>query len=250
MSPDVVNALAVSPDGSLLVAGHAPVISLLSLTGRTPDKDLEVNIELSNQTQLGFSPDGMTVVLTGFDTSITLWDFAADKLKKEPAVDYVADMTLTQGDEFATAGGQAVRLWSWRTGNALGVLRLTDLDSDDTLTSVKYSPVTRLAVLATRHKIHLWDAAKDQWIKLREVDIPARPDRMAFDPTGKLIAVTVGSGQVAIVEAATGAILTNFQITQDADPYIMQIAFSPDGRLLAISGKTGDIELWGIPGTE
>src|SRR5262249_30580260 len=100
----------------------------------------------------------------------------------------------------------------------------------DVITDVAYSPDgTRLAAARFDHGVVVYDTATRRPI----VGIAAGPrvSAVAFDPDGKRIAVGTVEGTVAVFDATTGAAVGR-PVDVGSAP-VWQVAFSPDGRLLA-----------------
>ncbi|MCE9562763.1 MAG: TIGR02996 domain-containing protein [Planctomycetes bacterium] len=96
-----------------------------------------------------------------------------------------------------------------------------------------------------------WDGLLRFWntrtwrCRTRKLDLHLR--HVAFAPTGDAVAVASGdygdSQKIAIVEAGTGRIIRRFANVNG----ISQIAFSPDGRSLAVA-HTPDVSVWSVGG--
>jgi WD40 repeat protein len=65
---------------------------------------------------------------------------------------------------------------------------------------------------------------------------------VSFNADGSIIAATV-NGAVLLWDVETGELL--YQL--DHKPYATNVAFSPDGTLLATSGYSDSLRIWGIP---
>jgi hypothetical protein len=65
----------------------------------------------------------------------------------------------------------------------------------------------------------------------------------AFSPDGSLLVTGAGS-QLKLYSAANGALLAGLPANIGV---ILDVQFSPDGRLLATLGEEGVIRLWGVP---
>ena len=66
---------------------------------------------------------------------------------------------------------------------------------------------------------------------------------MAFSPDGKSVAVAVGDGTAQIVDVATGKLKATFTHPS----YARRVAYSPDGKVLAVSySDQGFVALWDL----
>ena len=104
--------------------------------------------------------------------------------------------------------------------------------------SVQFSPDgTRLAVLG--RDLVLWDVAARQ--KVWRGKFIAHCSSMAFSPDGARLAIKSTTGQMAVVEAASGQLLLNFQNRKDGEG--CGPAWSPCGQYLADGGWYGRLRV-------
>ena len=78
----------------------------------------------------------------------------------------------------------------------------------------------------------------------RAMSVPAVVNDLAFDPTGRLLAVGREDGIVQIWDARTGRAVGG-ALTGHED-FVNAVAFSPDGRTLASAGQDGTLRLWSV----
>ena len=121
--------------------------------------------------------------------------------------------------------------------------------------SAAYSPNGRqIAEAACDGTLRLIDAGSGRIVRSRNLATPL--SALAYSPGGSRLAVgagidTLGTDTVLLLDPATGAVRARLTAvlparaaTQSAG--IAQIAFSPNGRLLAADGPSG-ITLWSLP---
>ena len=67
---------------------------------------------------------------------------------------------------------------------------------------------------------------------------------VAFSPEGTLLAAG-GSDKLLLVDTDTGEVVATLNVSAKAQ--ILSLAFSPDGKRIAIGTDDGTIRLWGVP---
>ncbi|HSJ59223.1 MAG TPA: WD40 repeat domain-containing protein, partial [Anaerolineae bacterium] len=247
-----VEAIAYSQDGTRLAVAD---ILFDVATGR---ELFRLHGHQHGISRLAFNADDTRLITASYDGTVRLWDLTpAHELFARPAhggmvwdVAYSPDGTL-----LATAGidGSAI-LWEAGSGHPVHVLA----GHTDVVHGVAFSPDGQLvATTSADQSVILWQAATGQ--KLRTLighgddkpgGIPLARGVMAaaFSPacleaTGVASQpcplATVGmDGKLIVWDSQTGETLFDYQ---DAVGGLKSVAFSPDGKLLAI-GSTGEPE--------
>jgi WD40 repeat protein len=153
--------------------------------------------------------------------------------------------TGTGGPFSAGRGGPNVELWDRETGQRQLPLRGTEHH----IWSLAFNPDgTKLAVGGTNPHIEVWDAGSGKLLWTKQE--PRLPQAMsvAFSPDGRSLAVGFGvySGEgvhaVQLYEVATGQETDTFPGPKGG---VNDLAFHPDGRLLASAGS-GVVEVWDV----
>jgi WD40 repeat protein len=141
------------------------------------------------------------------------------------------------GKTLACGHWDAIAMWSLGSGQRERMLR----GFGRYVVSLLFSPDGQVLAGGTdTGGLQAWDVHRRRrmWsldVGGADVSIPA------FSPDGKLLAVgTYGTGQVTLIETATGEVLDRQQVS---DLGCGSVAFSPDGRYL-ITPSTGGLVRW------
>ncbi|WP_238537605.1 WD40 repeat domain-containing protein, partial [Zavarzinella formosa] len=203
------HALAVSPDGALLVCGNYGQIQLWDGAGGKNRGLLGNHRGLI--TSLSFAAGGRILISANYaESGVQLWDM------------------------------QTLARWRALEKENLGKQK-------NTPSSVAVTPDGRM--LATHNKsgeVHLWETAtagERRTIPTEIADIA----ELAFSADGQILAVAGPDGLIQFLDLAGGRkmpLLSAGPLESGASP---AIAFSPDGRLLATVRNDATIMLWPAP---
>ena len=81
---------------------------------------------------------------------------------------------------------------------------------------------------------------------VRAIEMPVKPDQLAFSADGTLLAVGMEDRQLLVWDAEEDALISRLP---DQHKDILALAFSPDGRILASGGADSDVNLWDVSST-
>jgi WD40 repeat protein/DNA-binding SARP family transcriptional activator len=223
-----------SPDGSRLATAAANyTVNIWDLTTSETIVRLEGHESFVNQTV--FSPDGSRVATASADGTARVWDARSGE---QLSIVFVPAALLSvafspDGSRIATSGGaSSVAVWDAAAGRRL--LALAGHGTD--VTRLTFSPDgARLLTTSLDNTSRVWDisvAGGRDWLTVAG---PAqRWVGVGFHPDGTRFAVPGDVDGVRIHDAASGAMLLTLG---GHEATIEQLAFSPDGRLLAGAGS-------------
>jgi WD40 repeat protein len=277
--------VAFSPDGKTLAGGgtddtgSAAVLLWNVATGHQVGNPLTATGSVSSAVfSVAFSPDGKTLATGDEDGTVRLWDLATRRQAGNPlasgggtvfSVAFSPDgKTLATGDEDGTA-----QLWDVGVAmNTLTGMPVTGVPDD--ATSVAFSPDGKtLAVgvqgnegegavwlgdLATRRRVGNPLASAGGGAVF---SVAFSPDRKTLATVTGTVTVTVtgtaasGGGPAQLLDVATHkqtGIIVNGASAAD-NTITGSVAFSPDGKTLAVGGFNGNgngdgaVWLWNVP---
>jgi uncharacterized protein len=230
--PEGILCLDFSPDGSLLASGGEDgAVRIWDPRGTKPIRTLEGHT--GPVTSLAFSPDGTTLVSSG--RTVRMWDVGRGREKGSPdAGPWAESVAISpEGDRLAV-GGANPGLWSLKDGRRLAAWT-------GWVRRVAFSPDGRTAGAACADgTFRRWasDGAGEP-VTLRADAAPL--DALAFGSDGKVAATGGRDGIVRLWDVASGDCLRQMV---PKSGWINDVAFSPDGRLLAAGH--GRLTFWDV----
>ena len=227
-----VTALAFSPTGEHLISGDAD--GNLSVWSVEPWRELRELVGHTNRiAAVAFHPNEPRVITTYHDLTGRVWDFESGE--------YLASLLAEESDVSLYRGDQR------QIRRILNRLRQGYSDKS-AIHSITFSPSGDIIAGGLLRGIYFWDATT---YETRMVIIPPdtcqRPNVVIFSPCGRYLVSgswwQEGQEKVSIQvwEVSTGENIATFW-SHPTD--IQDLAFSPDGSLLASGGFDGTILLW------
>ena len=155
------------------------------------------------------------------------------------------------GDTLAVPAGNQVELWNIRQRR-----ETTVIPADGVVNSVAFTPDGAfLAVNTDTPAVRLWNLRTRQWASAPMSNGPLSGDSdgnnpLSVDGDASLAAAASGAvDSVTLWDTASGSqigVLTMPRADSAPQNAVTSVAFSPDGRSLAVTSSTGDLALWDV----
>ena len=229
----IVSALAFSPTGEHLVSGDTEG-NLSVWTVGSWQESRELIGHTNGITAVAFHPNGSQLVTASRDYTARVWDFESGERVTSLPMEEESDVSLYRGDQ------RQIRRILYRLSRGYS--------HKSSLHSITFSPSGDLVTGGLHREIRLWDATTyETRMAIIPPDTCQRPNVVIFSPCGRYLVSGAwwqeGEEKVSIRlwEVSTGENIATFW-SHPTD--IQDLAFSPDGALLASGSFDGTILLW------
>jgi WD40 repeat protein len=241
---EVLNSVAFAPGGEILAAGLLPEIRLW----RVSDGSMLRSIELRHAVaDLSFSPDGAVVGagLGAFGALLVRVEDGAELQQLHAGYDN--RLAFAPDGRTVATGNREGTVWLWDAVNGERVSELHEPDAG-WVSALAYAPDGQL--LAAGHFdciVRLWQVGEGRLLHtLERQGYACMASGLAFSPDGRHLAgagAQVGPDFVARVwQVADGSLVADLPLSAEST----DVAFSPDGQILAVAARDG-VTLWRMP---
>ena len=215
-----VGPVAFSPDGRILAIGMGETVELWDKATHHHIGDLNTGrTEFTSVSEVQFSPDGTILAIGRNDGTVQFWNVAHRR---------------RMGTSISLAGGIE------SDGTVSSVMAMAFRPDGKTLATVTASDSAAGAV-------ELWNVATHQQIGrpfvLTGIANP-RQQSVALSPDGTTVAI--GGYGVELWNVVTRRHTTNLESSADPGKVVNAVAFSHDGKTLAIGNGQGTTEIWNL----
>jgi len=256
---DLVRAVAFSPDGRRLAVAGGPSgrygeIKIWDVTAAAPKLVSTIQGHRDSILAIAFSPDGATIASASYDKLIKLWNVADGKViatLKEHSDAVYAVAFLPGGTQLLSAAGdRTVKIWNVSTGKRL----FTASESLDAVYTAAVHPSGRsFAAAGADRMIRTWawngdaSSAGGNTATLQSSTFAHGESvlRLAYSPDGAILASAGADRVIKLWDAATLKERQSFEAQPD---WVMGLALSADGKLLAAGRYDGTLGLYGLDG--
>jgi len=254
-SADVVNSVAVSPDGRQCSSAGGNEVKLWDVA--TGECLWTMRGHAYGVASVAFSPDGRRCLSGSYDQTLRLWNAETGELVRMLSghKEHISSIAFVPDGRQCISGSydQTIKLWDVTTGECLRTI-----DAQHHVSSVAVSPDGRRFLSGGSDAggryvtIRLWSAATGACLQTMQPETEYTIHSVVFSPDGRRCFSSGEYGPVRLWDLASGQEIGRF-VSHEGP--IHAVAVSPDGRRLVscggISVKKGptieEFFLWRVP---
>ncbi|MBZ0278628.1 MAG: WD40 repeat domain-containing protein [Anaerolineae bacterium] len=240
-------ALAVSPDGELLVSGHADGVAVVwDVDSLAPA--FVFGPQTGDIVDVTFSPDGKQIATASSLNVVQTWDAAAGAaaLATVGHTNYISAAAFSPDSATLAIADWDKNIWLWDTAarqqlNFTTPVPAGQATSSENLTWVAYSSDGRLLAVSDGFDAILHDAASGEQIRKLSGCVGSTVS-FAFSPDNTLLAEASSDG-LCVFAVETGELLASFS----SGDWLNGVTFSPDQTMIATASKDHTARVYGLP---
>lgn len=196
---------------------------------------------------LAYSPDDEVLASCADDNTIIIWDYIMDTPRKVIKTGHgwksPCSLAFTKDGNKLISGGSdnTIRLWDVQTGEKLQILG----EDEHGIYNLAFSPDGRqLAMGGDDDKIIIWDTQSGKGFRVLQGQGKKQVNSLVYSPDGSMLASCSGMF-IQLWDPKTG---TQIKAIDTDTPWLANLSFSPDGKILASDNASGDgtILLWDV----
>jgi WD40 repeat protein len=235
LSHQAITAIAISPNGRLLVSGSRQVIQVWDLATGTLQSNWQGHDDWI--TALAVSPDNRTLASSSLDQTLKLWNLQTGDRVATIHSGRITSLSFSPNGRWL-AGGSRIGRWTDGVLSIGGVQiwtmatrRLFDRIGKGSVNALAFSPDGQQLALG-KTNTQIWLLRNDKRIRtLNSGELTS----LVFSRDGRLL--ITGSSKTKIWRMASGTLMRTLNSSSS------DLALSHDGRLLA-AASGGTIHLW------
>lgn len=238
-----IDALTISPDGALLLAGAGPgqgEVWAWSL----PERDEAFDPFIAHDSflsGLAVDPAGETFATAGSDGRIRLWGAATADLIAEPFEGHTGDLRGVQfspDGRLLLAGDEQGRVRAWSTADQEELPATVSGHDGQVLKTALSGTGDVLATLGFDHTVRIWTRGEDELGTVLDGHEQGAFG-LAVSPDGDVVATGDGTGAIRVFSTETGELLAGPMTDHTSAVWALDV--SPDGATVASGGADGTV---------
>ena len=245
---DVLNTVdkrythCIAPSGTAFAVFDTNVVRLLDARDGRQLQMLAGHVGMIHDA--GWSRDGSLIATSGYDETVRVWETATGRqvLSVRPLPSFACSVAFSPDGRLLAAGSSddgQLKIIDIASGRIRGIQT-----PDSTLYALEFTPEGRYLIvnhtILNRGDTSLRVFRVTDWTEIK-CGIHGTATSFALSRDGKLFAYSTPAGSVSVMDTATWSETRSIV----AHPFgASSLAFHPQGRFLASSGRDGAVRLW------